>query len=1013
MYIYNAPNEKLQGEYGDVTQLNSYLSLLPVPVELRIPVTKVRTISGYYDDLDALLSTCKFLSGNSYKNAKIETIYTTLNPFNPDLVARSCNRLTDYAKNTTSDKDILKRLWLPLDIDPVRPAGICATDEEKKLAIETSLAIRDYLAEQGFPSPLVGDSGNGGHLLYRVELENTEAVTNMLTQFYESLTKQFSTDKVKLDTAVYNAARIWKVYGTKVCKGDEVGGRLHRLARIIELPKELEPVSMELIQKTMAKDTAPVGVVMSDGKPPEPSANGHISEMYQHNLRLAERILADNRIGTIKDKEYKGGRLWVLEECPFCGNSDHSAHVEIQVSGKLCFACKHNSCRDKYGWQEFRAKFDQEAFVPGPEKKPVAQTLLDLADCDLWHTPEGEAFATINGVENHPVASKAFAHWLTARYLDATGKGPSQKALSEAVATLAAKAVVKGPTCKTFYRIVQSSEGILLDLGDDSWRCIRVSTAGWSVVASAPVKFIRNSNTAALPEPRPGNIDRLRRLVHVTESEFHLLVGSILDALKGHGPYFVTILNGEYGSAKSSTARFLRALIDPVQTAPLAAMPKDERDLGCEGHNNHIMAFDNISKLPRWLSDAFCRVATGAGIKTRKLYTDAEQQIFDICRPLLLNGIEDFATAGDLVDRAVQITLQRIDPEKRLDEKKLTLEIREATPEILGALLDGLVHGLRSIDTVKLDHLPRMADSTKWVAACLPGMGLSFDTWLRAYQESQTHGIETSLESSLTAKSLLSWWKTAPGDPWLGTPKELYEALIEYVPMSERRFFPANPKSLSDHLRRDAPALRQKGVVVKTGLHQRINGEHKRAIEVCSVNGNRPDERGAECGTQGTHGTHEESGASRHKYLENKELNTSGTHGTQDFSNLTPKDDKVAETGNGDGVVFGANLRPVRPASFNSNGDEELKRDAAEKPCVPVRPAAPRLRFWSGNKVMMKAFPEVKGKVMGYYPFNRMYHLLLADAQVPQALQARLYSPAGMPGQARIEVAAEEIVLCE
>jgi hypothetical protein len=183
--------------------------------------------------------------------------------------------------------------------------------------------------------------------------------------------------------------------------------------------------------------------------------------------------------------------------------------------------------------------------------------------------PQGEAFATINSVENHPVASKAFAHWLTARYLDATGKGPSQKALSESVATLAAKAVVKGTTCKTFYRIAQTSEGIFLDLGDDSWRCIRVTMAGWSVVSLPPVKFIRNCNTAALPEPRPGNIDRLRRLVHVTEPEFHLLVGSILDALKGHGPYFVTILNGEYGSAKSSTARLLQALIDPVQTAPL------------------------------------------------------------------------------------------------------------------------------------------------------------------------------------------------------------------------------------------------------------------------------------------------------------------------------------------------------------------------------------------------------------------------------------------------------------
>jgi hypothetical protein len=966
MGIYSTANEK-QGVYCDLTQLKTYLSLLRLPVELRIPVTKVRTISGYYDDLDALVSTSKYLSGNFYKNAKIETIYTTLNPVNSDLVARSCNRFTDYAKNTTSDKDIVKRLWLPLDIDSVRPAGICATDEEKKLAIETGVAIRQFLADHGFPAPLVGDSGNGGHLLYRVDLENTEDVTNILTQFYASLAKQVSTDKVRLDTTVFNASRIWKVYGTKVCKGDEVGGRVHRVARIIDCPRELEPLPLELIQKIIAKETAPVSVVMAEGKLPEPSGNGHIGEMYQHNLRLAERILADNGIGTIKEKEYKGGRLWVLEQCPFCGNSDHSAHVEVQVSGKLCFACKHNSCRDKYGWQEFRAKVEPEAVIPGSEKKPVAHTLLDLADCDLWHTPDGQAFATINGIENHPVASKIFAHWLTARYLDATGKGPSQKALCEAAATLAAKAVVKGPTSNTYYRIAQTGAGIFLDLGDDTWRCIHVTTAGWSVVSSPPVKFIRTCNTAALPEPRPGNVDRLRRLVHVTEPEFHLLVGSMLDALKGHGPYFVTILNGEYGSAKSSTAKLLRTLIDPVQTAPLAAMPKDERDLGCEGHNNHVMAFDNISKLPRWLSDAFCRVATGAGIKTRKLYTDSGQQIFDICRPLLLNGIEDFATAGDLVDRAVQITLQRIDPKKRLDEKKLALEIEWAAPGILGALLDGLVHGLRTIDAVNLDHLPRMADSTKWIAACLPGMGLSFDTWLRAYQESQDHGIETSLESSVTAKALLCWWQAAPGDPWVGTPKVLYEELIEYV--SERRFFPANPKSLSDHLRRDAPALRQKGVLVKTGLRKWQEGASKRVIEIASLPLPAPDDYpekpqsigslDAESLTQDAALTHDFSSASRHNMLENKGVISSLTHLTQDSYILTPKDvkqDMVMELG--DGREAGDSCVKVRQGDLNSSAAQNLRLDATENACVKAASMPSScVKFWSANKVM-KAYPD-------------------------------------------------------
>ena len=245
-----------------------------------------------------------------------------------------------------------------------------------------------------------------------------------------------------------------------------------------------------------------------------------------------------------------------------------------------------------------------------------------------------------------------------------------------------------------------------------------------------------------------------------------------------------------------------------------------------------------MSKLPRWLSDAFCRVATGAGIKTRKLYTDAEQQIFDICRPLLLNGIEDFATAGDRWTGPCRSRFSASTRtsgwtrETRAGDRRGAREIRRSA--------GCLVHGLQTIDSVKLDQLPRMADSAKWIAACLPGMGLSFDTWLQAYQESQNHGIETSLESSLTAKALLSWRTTAPGDPWAGTPKELYEALIEHVPVSDRRIFlPTRNRSPTTFA--GTPQRSQKGVVVITGLHKWMDGVGKRVIEVASLPPTAPD----------------------------------------------------------------------------------------------------------------------------------------------------------------------------
>jgi hypothetical protein len=99
---------------------------------------------------------------------------------------------------------------------------------------------------------------------------------------------------------------------------------------------------------------------------------------------------------------------------------------------------------------------------------------------------------------------------------------------------------------------------------------------------------------------------------------------------------------------------------------------------------------------------------------------------------------------------------------------------------------------------------------------------------------------------------------------------------------------------------------------------------------------------------------------------------------------------------------------------LNDNAHKELRLDAAPDPCVKAASRPPAcVKFWSGNQVALKAFPDVRGQVMGYLPFKNAYQLLLADTQLPQALHERLYSPSGMPGQARIQVAAEEMVLCE
>jgi hypothetical protein len=190
------------------------------------------TVSGYfdYDHLDAMAAAAVKLSPCA------KGVYLVLNPIDPALIARAANRVRGVGKNDplTSDKDILRRNWVPIDTDAQRPAGISASDQEHEAAIDRAREIRNYLRGEGWPEPILADSGNGGHLLYRVDLRREDG--GIVERSLKALADRFDDDLVKVDQTVFNPARIWKVYGTLSRKGDNLAERPHRVARILEGP---------------------------------------------------------------------------------------------------------------------------------------------------------------------------------------------------------------------------------------------------------------------------------------------------------------------------------------------------------------------------------------------------------------------------------------------------------------------------------------------------------------------------------------------------------------------------------------------------------------------------------------------------------------------------------------------------------------------------------------------------------------------------------------------------------
>ena len=266
-----------------------------------------------------------------------------------------------------------------------------------------------------------------------------------------------------------------------------------------------------------------------------------------------------------------------------------------------------------------------------------------------------------------------------------------------------AKAHFDAPERMVHVRVGGLDGRLYLDLGDETWRAVEIDATGWRVIDNPPVRFRRAAGMKPLPMPvAGGSIEMLRSFLNVqSDADFVLVVAWALACLRNRGPYPVIVLSGEQGSAKSTFSAILRALLDP-NTAPLRALPREDRDLFIAASNGHVLAFDNVSGLPAWISDTLCRLATGGGFAVRQLYTDQDEVLFDAARPVILNGIEDIVTRPDLADRAVFLTLEPIPEERRRPEAELWAAFEAERPRILGVLLDAVVEGLKRLPETRL-----------------------------------------------------------------------------------------------------------------------------------------------------------------------------------------------------------------------------------------------------------------------------------------------------------------------
>lgn len=304
--------------------------------------TKRKPLSGFYRDAETLIQALKTIDHRGVN------IYFTLNPIDDDLYSRVQHDCFVLGGNGVDDPDVNGFRWLFVDLDPERKTGISSTEEELQAAFALAKKISNFLRDYGFSEPVKAVSGNGAHLLYKINLATTDENKALIEKSLKALAMLFDTDVVKVDTGNFNPSRVCKLYGTLAQKGANTEKRPHRMSYIIGDVHEYQITDKAYLEKLAAElpEETPAPAPYNNYKPSEFDIEDW---MDKHGLRYSA-------------KAWNGGTKYILDECPF--DPSHKAPdsmITKSASGALGFKCLHNHCQG-YHWKDLRLKFEPDAY---------------------------------------------------------------------------------------------------------------------------------------------------------------------------------------------------------------------------------------------------------------------------------------------------------------------------------------------------------------------------------------------------------------------------------------------------------------------------------------------------------------------------------------------------------------------------------------------------------------------------------------------------------------------------
>ncbi len=445
-----------------------------------------------------------------------------------------------------------------------------------------------------------------------------------------------------------------------------------------------------------------------------------------------------------------------------------------------------------------------------------------------------------------PLRSSYFKDWLSKLLWEQEQKSPSTEAKNSAIGVLAGKCLAEGRQYSLYNRVAPASDGIWIDMTDDLWRAIHVTSEGWEIVENPPILFRRFNSHHALSTPiKPEDgkeveiAKKLLDYINIPKDDEATKLSYLCTSISYLIPLIphpILVVHGPQGSGKSWLFKWTKRLLDPA-LPELLKTPKDNTELVQQLNHHWIAFYDNLTSMPTWASDTFCTAVTGGGFSKRQLYTDDDDVIYDFKRCVGLNGINPAARRGDLLDRSILVGVARIDEKTRKSEAELEASFNQEKGEILGAFLTILSKSLKLYATVKPNGLFRLADFTRYGCAISEAMGNTSDDFIKAYEKKVNSQTEETINAEPVALAMLTFCQDTfatdkdgkhKHEKWEGTPAQLYQIVTQIAEDSGTKIdnhnWPRAPNAFTRKLNEIASSMSAVGyeIEIRPGTPRKV-----------------------------------------------------------------------------------------------------------------------------------------------------------------------------------------------